>query len=57
MYSKHCWNRFLYIIGAYFYILLEQLSVYFYTILYIVRAHFYALLEYFDKHNYLYTST
>ena len=47
MYSIHCWNKFLCIIGAYFYILLEQLSVHFHTILYIVGAYFYVLLEHF----------
>ena len=47
MYSIHSWNKFLYIIVANFYILLEQLSMHFYTILYIVGAHFYALLGHF----------
>jgi len=60
MYSIHSWNKFLYIIVANFYILLEQLSMHFYTILYIVGAHFYALLEHFDINCWnssLYTST
>jgi hypothetical protein len=33
MFCIHCWNKFLYIIEAYFYILLEQLSVHFYSII------------------------
>ena len=40
MYSIHCWNRFLYIIRAHFYILLEQLFMHLYTIIYIAGAHF-----------------
>jgi hypothetical protein len=38
MHSIHCWNKFLYIIGAHFYILLEQLSMHFYTLLCNVRT-------------------
>jgi hypothetical protein len=50
--SIHWWTKFLYIIGAYFYILLEQLSVHFYTLIHysivllcIVRTLWHKLLE------------
>ena len=59
MYSIHWWTKFLYIIGAHFYILLEQLSVHFYTIIHcwstllcIVRTLWHKLLEQFSLHFY-----
>jgi hypothetical protein len=59
MYSIHCWTKFLYIIGVYFYILLEQLSVHFYTIIHcwsillcIVRTLRHKLLERLSVHFY-----
>ena len=59
MYSIHCWNRFLYIIRAHFYILLEQLFVHFYTIIHcwstllcIVRTLWHKLLEQLSVHFY-----
>jgi hypothetical protein len=60
MYSIHCWNKFLYIIVAYFYILLEQLlctSTQFYTLLERTSMHCYNTLTYICWNNYLYIST
>jgi hypothetical protein len=59
MYSIHWWTKFLYIIGAHLYILLEQLFVHFYTIIHcwstllcIVRTLWHKLLEQFSVHFY-----